>query len=123
MTPTEIIALVGKEFSSVPAEEVGKWLEISKPLLSKEKFGELYDQALAYLVCHRMKMAGLGVNEEGTVGDTLRVTNYSEGNRSIGFSAPQGSLTDAELALTAYGIQFLSIRRKVIIPITCAYEP
>ena len=39
MTPTEIITLVGKEFSAVPPEEVGNWLEISKHLLSKEKFG------------------------------------------------------------------------------------
>ena len=117
MTPAEIIKLVGPEFSVVSDADLQKWLELSAPLVSKAKFGKLYDQALAYLTCHRMKMAGLGVNEDGTVGETLRVTNYSEGNRSIGFAAPQGTLTDAELALTAYGMQFLSIRRSVIVSI------
>lgn len=118
MTPAEIIKLVGTEFSGVSDDDLAKWMELSAPLVSKERFGKLYDQALAYLTCHRMKMAGLGVNEEGTVGETLRVTNYSEGNRSIGFAAPQGTLTDAELALTSYGMQFLSIRRSVVISIT-----
>ena len=118
MTPAEIIKLVGTEFSGVSDDDLAKWMELSAPLVSKERFGKLYDQALAYLTCHRMKMAGLGVNEEGTVGETLRVTNYSEGNRSIGFAAPQGTLTDAELALPSYGMQFLSIRRSVVISIT-----
>lgn len=118
MTPVEIIKMVGTEFSGVSDDDLAKWLDLSAPLVSKEKFGKLYDQALVYLTCHRMKMAGLGVNEEGTVGETLRVTNYSEGNRSIGFAASQGTLTDAELALTAYGMQFLSIRRSVVISIT-----
>lgn len=118
MTPAEIIKLVGTEFSGMSDEDLAKWLDLSAPLVSKAKFGKLYDQALAYLTCHRMKMAGLGINEDGTVGETLRVTNYSEGNRSIGFAAPQGTLTDAELALTSYGMQFLSIRRSVVISIT-----
>lgn len=118
MTPAEIIKLVGTEFTGVSDDDLAKWLDLSAPLVSKERFGKLYNQALAYLTCHRMKMAGLGVNEEGTVGETLRVTNYSEGNRSIGFAAPQGTLTDAELALTSYGMQFLSIRRSVVISIT-----
>lgn len=119
MTPTEIIKTVGPEFSTVRSDDLDKWVELTRPLVSKAKFGELYDQAVALLTCHRMKMAGLGDSEfAGTVGDTLRVGNYSEGNRSIGYVAPQGGVADTELLLTGYGIQYMTLRNSVVVPIT-----
>ena len=60
----------------------------------------------------------------GKVDDALRVSSYSEGDVSIGFSVSQGNnmSVDAEYALTIYGIQYLSIRRSKIIPIISAGE-
>jgi len=54
----------------------------------------------------------------------MRVASYSEGETSISFNSNMGQLTekDAELALTKYGIQFLSLRRMRIMPITSAGE-
>ena len=71
-----------------------------------------------------MKMAGRGDNSMGKVDDALRVSSYSEGDVSIGFSVSQGNnmSVDAEYALTIYGIQYLSIRRSKIIPIISAGE-
>ena len=48
----------------------------------------------------------------------------SEGGSSISFGANQSSnlATDAELGLTAYGVQFLQLRRMVIVPIHCSGE-
>ena len=78
-------------------------------------FGKLYDQALALLTAHRLKMAGYGDSTYGTVGDTLRIGSYSEGETSVSFTVNQGTnlLVDAELALTPYGRwwSFLSGRR------------
>ena len=87
-------------------------------------FGKLYEQALALLTAHRLKMSGYGDSQLGTVGDSLRVGSYSEGETSIGFTVSQQTnlLADAELALTPYGLQFLSLRRLVIIPIRSAGE-
>lgn len=119
MAPAEIIRMVGPEFASVQPDDLDKWVELTLPLISKTKFGKLYGQAVALLTCHRMKIAGLGDNEfAGTIGDTLRVGNYSEGNRSIGYVAPQGGIADAELLLTGYGIQYMTLRKSVIVPIT-----
>ena len=123
MTAIEIFRLIATEFKTVPDESLGKWLELTAPYISKRRFGRLYDQALALLTAHRMKMAG-GDSSYGTVGDTLRVGSFSEGETSIGFTTNQATnlLADGELALTPYGLEYLSLRRMVIIPIRSAGE-
>lgn len=129
MKAIEIIRIVGKEFDSVQDEDLAKWIEIVKPMVSKKQFGKLYEQALAFLVCHKMKMAG---NGENPLGDELgnisaigfAVGSVSEGGSSISFGASQSSnlANDAELALTAYGLQYLTLRRQVIVPIHVSGE-
>ena len=93
------------------------------------KFGKLYEQALAYLVCHKLKMAGNGTNPLGEELGNLSALGFavgsvSEGGSSISFGASQSSnlAPDAELGLTAYGLQYLSLRRMVIIPIHVSGE-
>lgn len=124
MTPIEIFRLVATEFSSMEDTTVSQWLELTSPLISKRVFDKLYDQALALLTAHRLKMAGYGDSSYGTVGDTLRIGSYSEGETSIGFTVNQATnlLVDAELTLTPYGLEYLSLRRLVVIPIRSAGE-
>lgn len=127
MTAIEIIRLTGGEFSSIDDETIRKWIEIVRPMVSKKQFGNLYEQGLAYLVCHKLKMAGFGDNplgELGAIGLGLTVGSVSEGGSSISFGANQSSslAKDAELAMTPYGVQFLQIRRSVIVPIHCGGE-
>ena len=124
MTPIEIFRLVATEFSSMEDTTVSQWLELTSPLISKRVFGKLYEEALALLTAHRLKMAGYGVSSYGTVGDTLRIGSYSEGETSIGFTVNQATnlLVDAELTLTPYGLEYLSLRRLVVIPIRSAGE-
>lgn len=124
MSALEIFRMVATEFGDVKDEEVQKWLQLTAPMISQKRFGKLYDQAHALLTAHRMKMAGYGDSSYGTVGDTLRVGNFSEGETSIGFTTSQATnlLADGELALTPYGLEYLSLRRLVIIPIRSAGE-
>ena len=127
MTAIEMIRLVGVEFKEIGDETLEKWLEIVRPMVSKKQFGKLYEQALAFLVCHRLKMAGYGENplgDIGAIGIGFAVGSVSEGGSSISFGANQSSniVTDAELGLTAYGVQYLSLRRMVIVPIRCSGE-
>ena len=105
-------------------DKIEKWIEVVRPMVSKKQFGKLYEQALAYLVCHKLKMAGNGespLGELGTIGIGFAVGSVSEGGSSISFGANQASnlAADAELGLTVYGVQFLQLRRMVIIPIHC----
>ena len=124
MSPIEIFRLTATEFEDIDDAIVEKWIELVKPLISAKRFGDTYNQALALLAAHRLKMAGYGENSNGTIGDTLRVGNYSEGETSIGFNVSQATnlLVDAELTLTVYGLQFLSLRRSRIISIVSAGE-
>lgn len=124
MSSLEIFRLIATEFADIDDEAVEKWTELSKPLISSKRFGDTYNQALALLTAHRLKMAGYGDNSTGTIGDTLRVGSYSEGETSINFTTNQATnlLVDAELTLTAYGLQFLSLRRSRIMSIVSAGE-
>ena len=128
MSITEVIRLIGPEFKDVGDDELSKWVELVKPMVSKKLFDDLYEQAVAYLVCHKLKIAGKGENPLGNIGSIgslgFSIGSVSEGGTSVSFGANQTSnlASDAELALTTYGLQFLSIRKMVIIPIRCSGE-
>lgn len=127
MNAIEIIHLIGNEFAGIADEDLEKWIEIVRPMVSRKQFGKLYEQALALLVCHKLKMSGHGENplgELGAIGTGFAVGSVSEGGSSISFGANQSSnlAADAELGLTAYGVQYLQIRRSVIVPIHCSGE-
>lgn len=114
----------------MPNDTVSSWLELTAPLVSKKRFGKLYDQALALLTAHRMKLSGAydAASEEGgsaigSLADTLRVASYAEGSTSISFNNSTSlAANDSELTLTGYGTQYLSLRRMAIMPITSAGE-
>lgn len=127
MTAIEIIRLTATEFKGVDDATIEKMLEIVRPMVSRKQFGNLYEQGLAYLVCHKLKMAGFGENPLGalgTIGIGFALGSVSEGGSSVSFGANQSSnlAADAELGLTAYGLQFLQLRRSVIVPIHCSGE-
>lgn len=128
MQAIEIIHLIGKEFVSVPDSVLEKYIEMVKPLVSRKQFGNLYQHGLAYLVCHKLKLAGYGESLLGDIGGAANtdysISSVSEGGSSISFGTSQGgNLTpDAELGLTTYGAQYLQLRRYVIVPIHCSGE-
>ena len=99
-----------------------------KPLVSRKQFGNLYQHGLAYLVCHKLKLAGYGESLFGDIGGAANtdysISSVSEGGSSISFGVSQGgNLTpDAELGLTSYGVQYLQLRRSVIVPIHVSGE-
>lgn len=121
MQAIQYIRLIGKEFISLTDAELHLWVEMVRPMVSRKQFGKLYEQAIAYLVCHKLKMAGYGENplgDMGAIGIGFAVGSVSEGGSSISFGANQSSnlATDAELGLTAYGVQFLQLRRWLLSP-------
>lgn len=130
MTAAEIIRFIGGEFKSVNDTTLEKWIEIVRPMVSQKQFGKLYEQALAYLVCHKLKLAGYGESLLGDMGGggsantDFSISSVSEGGSSISFGANQtsGLASDSELGLTSYGVQYLQLRRMVIVPIHCGGE-
>lgn len=125
MTVIETIRLVGPEFAAVYDNAIEQWIELISPMVSKKQFGKLYEQALALLVCHKLKMAGNGESSViPSIPDSARLTSVTEGKTSVTFANSQYQAADpnAELNLTSYGMQFLSLRRAMIVPIHCSGE-
>lgn len=138
MEALEIFHLVATEFADMPDEDVldpetGKvttygvksFMSLYADQISRKRFGSSYEKALAYLTAHKLKMNGYGDSSaSGVIGDSLRVSSYSEGETSISFSTNQQTnlQVDAEYALTVYGLEFLTLRRNAIIPIISAGE-
>lgn len=138
MEALDIFRIIATEFADMPDEDIadedtGKikqfgvktFLELYSDQISERRFGKSYLKALAYLTAHKLKMSGYGDNSSnGKIADSLRVNSYSEGETSISFSTNQQTnlQTDAEYALTVYGLEFLTLRRNAIIPILSAGE-
>ena len=130
----EIFRVVASEFGTVDDATVGVWLDLTAPLVSRKRFGEVHGQALALLTAHRMKTAGVGsesgagvsgLDDIGGVGAAFKVASYSSGGESISFNS--GVLTstpgaDAEYAQTVYGVQYLTLRGLYMIPILNSAE-
>lgn len=118
----EYVHLIAPEFDEVEEDRLETLIEFVRPMVSKEKFGKLYYQAMAYLVCHHLKTLGLG-DDSGdgiSIGDQLMGGSVSEGETSVSFGSNQSVnlQRDAELALTIYGLKYLNLRRMVIVSIT-----
>ncbi len=131
--PLKVFRIVAAEFSGVDDETVNTWLDLTAPLVSRKRFGKLYEQALALLTAHRMKMAAVGSDESaggafddlGGAGVAFKVSSYTSGGESVSFNS--AALTsqlsaDAEYTQTMYGVQFLSLRNMCAISIINAEE-
>ena len=127
-----ILRTIAPEFKDKTDDDLRVWIEMAEPYLSEGKYGKLYPQAIAYLTAHKMSLnvpAQAGSAEEKidiSVKNTMNVASYTEGSTSISFnnSAVSGGAAsgdaDAEYLLTAYGLQFLAIKKRCIVPIIIA---
>ena len=90
MTVIEMVRMLsGDEFADVTDATILSWEELVSPLVSKKQFGKLYNQAKALLICHKMKMTGLGSNPMGAmgqIGNSLIASSVSDGGSSISFA-------------------------------------
>ena len=83
-----LLRTIAPEFEELEDTTLQTWLDLTQPLVSKSAFDAAYEQAVAYLAAHRMKMAGLG--ESGAFGsaiDRAGVTSYTEGSTSVSFGS------------------------------------
>lgn len=131
--PLNIFRIVAAEFSNVDDETVNLWLGLTAPLVSRKRFGKVYEQALALLTAHRMKMAAVGSDESaggafddiGGAGAAFKIGSYTSGGESVSFNSAALTSklsTDAEYSQTVYGVQYLTLRKQYGIAIINAGE-
>ena len=130
----EIFRVVAAEFGTVDDAAGNMWLILTAPLVSRKRFGAVYGQALALLTAHRMKAAGAGsepgggesgLGYIGGVGAAFNIASYASGGESVSFNSgalPSKTDADAEYTQTAYGVQYLTLRKLYAIPILSAGE-
>ena len=110
----DILRTIAPEFKAVSDEEVQKFLVLCVPLVSKK---------------HRMKLSGLGVSViggssgEGGAAAGFQLASVAEASVNVSFNTANiNTATDSWYALTPYGLEFLNLRRLLIMPITSAGE-
>ncbi|MCD8364445.1 MAG: DUF4054 domain-containing protein [Clostridiales bacterium] len=121
----EIIRLMYTEFASVDDDTLDAIIALCRPLVSKVKFKGQYEWAVALVAAHKMKLQGYGdslIDSGVTLASANGLASVSEGNTSISFDTSTTSLasTDpetAEYAKTIYGLQFLTLRRQMVMNI------
>lgn len=126
MSVIEYVRLIGKEFDEVTDEVIEKWVEFVRPMVSRRQFGKLYDRAIAYLVCHNLKMSGEGDDAYSdmmgvsAMANSVGIGSISDGGSSISFNGAKSFESGilAEYAKTTYGLQYISLAKMVVIPIT-----
>ena len=126
MEATQALRMIAPEFDAVEDKKIHGYLNLYSPMVSKRKFGDKYILAMAYYTAHKLKMMGLGAEDDQKgIAQNIGVSSYAEGDTNISYAVPSavGTLeTDAELSLTAYGLQYLHIRNTSVVPATMDFS-
>ena len=111
-----LLRTIAPEFEELEDTVLQTWLDLTQPLVSKSAFGAAYEQAVAYLAAHRMKMAGLGAEGAfGNIADRKGVVSYTEGATSVSFGNNTGVAgAESSLSLTTYGMEYLRLKQTII---------
>ena len=111
-----LLRTIAPEFEELEDTVLQTWLDLTQPLGSKSAFGAAYEQAVAYLAAHRMKMAGLGAEGAfGNIADRTGVVSYTEGATSVSFGNNTGVAgAESSLSLTTYGMEYLRLKQTII---------
>jgi hypothetical protein len=108
MTPAEFKERF-PEFSAVADPRVQMFLDDAALSVNVSLWGNKADLGIAYLAAHLLTMDNRGGN-----GASGPVTSEKVGDLQRSYAAPQGTL-DPVYAATNYGIQFLRLRKSIMI--------
>ena len=111
-----LLRTIAPEFEELEDTVLQTWLDLTQPLVSKSAFGAAYEQAVAYLAAHRMKMAGVGAEGAfGNIADRTGVVSYTEGATSVSFGNNTGVAgAESSLSLTTFGMEYLRLKQTII---------
>lgn len=124
MTQLEMFRKIAPEFAQISDEEVQGMLDLVGDILSKKRFGKMYDRAVALLAAHQFTLQTLITNDENAGAATSltsgALVSEREGDlqRSYGgMASSSGDDMDSLLKKTVYGLQFLTLRSMCIVPV------
>jgi hypothetical protein len=122
MTSLQAFRIVATEFAAVSDNTVTAAIEFVSNEISESKYGSDYTKAIAYLAAHFLAWQSI-VSTGSTTGAATggRIVSENEGDLARSYddnsgNQSSGSFTD-NYERTAYGLEFLRLRRKHILPV------
>lgn len=106
------------EFSAVNDTRIQALLDIANLSVSQKVWGSAFAPGMAYLVAHLLKRSGVaaGVSGGNSNAGTISSEKVGELQRSYAAPAMSGSSSDdALLSTTSYGMEYLRLRRQLIV--------
>lgn len=99
------------EFKDLGNDYIDLFIEDAKMEISDRCWARLYPRGVLALAAHLMRLNQLATRSKG---DAIKsTTSKSAGELSVGYAAPTVSGTDADYQLTAYGQEYLRLRKLV----------
>lgn len=125
MTQLEIFRKIAPEFKQIPDDEVQGMLDLAGDILSKKRFGKMYDRAVALLAAHQFTLQTMIANDENAGAATSltsgALVSEREGDLQRSYSgmasSSSGDDMDSLLKKTVYGLQFLTLRSMCVVPV------
>lgn len=127
MTALEIFKITAKEFAHMTDEEIQGCLDLYSPFVSKKRFVNLYEYALAYYTAHNLALQkASSINADAGQQQAVAsgvVVEEREGDLQRKYANPYGSInvreTSAENLIfysTPYGRLYLDVARRRRLP-------
>ncbi len=113
------IQMLFPEFAAVDPSRITAFIGIAQTSMSAGVWGNAYDSGLAYLTAHLLKKSGPGGGVQGGTSTAGPLTQEKVGElqRTYGtVDLGPMSASDSLLTTTAYGMEYLRLRR--LIPTT-----
>lgn len=99
------------EFEKVDDEKIDLFLLDAKTEISQARWGKLYQRGVLALAAHLLRLSLWTTQSGGAANRNLAAE--SAGELSVTYAAPMLTGTDADYQLTAYGQEYLRLRRLI----------
>lgn len=106
------------EFKEVDGFRIDLFLLYAQQEISQARWGRLFERGVLALAAHLLRLSLWAT--EGNGGANRNVASESAGELSVSYAMPTLTGTDADYQLTAYGQEYLRLRKLVGIGVMVA---
>ncbi|AOF54437.1 hypothetical protein BKG91_09405 [Rodentibacter caecimuris] len=106
------------EFEEIDHNRIDLFLLDAKMEVSQVRWGKLYQRGVLALAAHLLRLSLWTTEMDG--GANRNIASENAGELSVSYVAPALTGTDADYQLTAYGQEYLRLRRLVGIGVMVA---